>query len=52
MRSAMGSTIMIWKTVVWYLSTQWKKTKKGYPQKAVWGQGVQAGVRNVCLPIK
>ena len=51
MISAMGSTIIIWNTV-WYLSTWWKKNDKGYPQRAVWGQIFQAGVGNVCLPVK
>ena len=31
MRSTMGSTIMIWKIVIWYFSAQWNKTEKDSP---------------------
>ena len=51
MRATMGSTIMIQKTVICYLSKRWKKTKKGSPARDLWVQGGQADVGNVLLPI-
>ena len=39
MRSVMRSTIMICKTVIWYLSTLWKKTEKGSPTEIFLGPG-------------
>ena len=39
MRSATDSTIMIRKTLIWYLSTQWKKTETDYPVESCQGPG-------------
>ena len=43
MRYQTGSSIMIWKTVIWYLSTQWKKTEKGSPTEICLGPGKPGG---------
>ena len=39
MRFTINSYIMIWKIVIWYLSTWWKKTEKDYPGESFKGSG-------------
>ena len=38
-RATMGSTIMIWKIMIWYFSTRWKKTDKDYTTDICQGPG-------------
>ena len=44
----MGSTTMIWKIVIRYLSTVWKKTKSGYHPEKFMGSGM-SGRSFTCL---
>ena len=47
MRSAMEFTIMIYKIVIWYLSTRWNETNKDSPAEICQGQGGKVGIGNV-----
>ena len=44
--------VMTLKTLIFYLSTQWKNPRRILPQRAVRGQGVHVIIGNVWLPVK
>ena len=51
MKSAMYHTIMTWKIVICYLSKLWKKPRMIIQHITVRGQGGQAGIVNIWLPV-